>query len=547
MVENAARKTSARRTWPALAAVAQVTALLHVGPGGATAAADTARAPACTIGGTSGANTLVGGARRDVICGAAGDDVLRGRGGNDVLRGGPGDDRLRGGAGNDSLDGRDGSGFSDVLNCGPGTGDRAYADAGDTVRASCEIVVKAVNHPPTGVVLSPSSVPENQVAGTIVGSLSATDADAGDVHTFVLVPGAGAADNGSFSIAGSTLRTAAIFDFEVDASYSIRVRATDSAGKSYDKILTVSVTDVSENRAPTNITLSNASVLESQPVNTTVGTLTATDPDVLNTHVFSLVAGAGSTDNASFNISGTTLRTSAILDFEVKSSYSIRVRVTDQGGLTFERQFTIAVVNTSDPMIDITLSPPSVPENQPALTPVGTLSAIGGVVPGPDTFTLVAGAGDNNNGSFQISGSTLQTNAVFNFEAGSSYSIRVQATDGTYTFSKALTVTITNVNEVPTNLTLSSAFVDENLPVGTVVGLLTATDPDAGDTFTWALVAGALDTGNGSFQIVGNQLRTNAVFDFETQSSYTVRVRGTDAGGLWREETGTIVIGDVAG
>src|SRR3712207_7623981 len=45
-------------------------------------------------------------------------------------------------------------------------------------------------------------------------SLSATDADAGDTHTYALVAGAGATDNASFQIDGSTLETNAVFDLD---------------------------------------------------------------------------------------------------------------------------------------------------------------------------------------------------------------------------------------------------------------------------------------------------------------------------------------------
>jgi len=97
------------------------------------------------------------------------------------------------------------------------------------------------------------------------------------------------------------------------------------------------------NQAPTNIALSNTSIPENQPINTVVGTLSTTDPDAGNTFTYTLVAGTGSADNGSFNISGAQLRTSAVFDYEVKNSYNIRIRVTDQGGLTFEKAFVISV------------------------------------------------------------------------------------------------------------------------------------------------------------------------------------------------------------
>ncbi len=96
-------------------------------------------------------------------------------------------------------------------------------------------------------------------------------------------------------------------------------------------------------QAPNKISLSNTSIPENQPINTVVGTLSTTDPDAGNTFTYTLVAGTGSADNGSFNISGAQLRTSAVFDYEVKNSYNIRIRVTDQGGLTFEKAFVISV------------------------------------------------------------------------------------------------------------------------------------------------------------------------------------------------------------
>lgn len=102
------------------------------------------------------------------------------------------------------------------------------------------------------------------------------------------------------------------------------------------------------NHAPTNLTLSAASVNENEPVGTLVGVLSTTDQDSGNTFTYSLVSGAGSTDNASFSISGNQLRTAEEFDFETKASCSIRIRATDQGGLYFEKQFTITVTDVDE-------------------------------------------------------------------------------------------------------------------------------------------------------------------------------------------------------
>jgi hypothetical protein len=55
------------------------------------------------------------------------------------------------------------------------------------------------------------------------------------------------------------------------------------------------------------------------------------------------------TGSPTFNISGVSLRATNNLDFEAQNSYTVTVRVTDNGapGLTFEKVFTINVIDSS--------------------------------------------------------------------------------------------------------------------------------------------------------------------------------------------------------
>jgi hypothetical protein len=72
-------------------------------------------------------------------------------------------------------------------------------------------------------------------------------------------------------------------------------------------------------------------------------------------------------------------------------------------------------------------------------------------------------------------------------------------------------------------------------------------DPDTGDTHTYSLVTGDGDHDNAAFTISGDQLLTAEIFNYETKSSYTIRVRSTDSGtpGLYLEEVFIITILDV--
>ena len=100
-------------------------------------------------------------------------------------------------------------------------------------------------------------------------------------------------------------------------------------------------------------------------------------------------------------------------------------------------------------------------------------------------------------------------------------------------------------NSAPTNIFLSNSLAAENLPAGTMVGVFTTGDPDPSDTFTYSLVSGTGSQDNQFFSITNNTLYAATSFDFESKNSYSIRVRSTDGGGLFIENTFTITVIDV--
>ncbi|WP_266203368.1 Ig-like domain-containing protein [Pontibacter kalidii] len=115
----------------------------------------------------------------------------------------------------------------------------------DNIAASVTVVVGA-SRAATAIALSRSDMDENNEVGAEIGTLSASDPDQGDTHTFALVAGEGAADNASFTIEDSVLKAAVAFDYETRSSYSIRIRTTDSGGASFEAIHTITVNDVED-------------------------------------------------------------------------------------------------------------------------------------------------------------------------------------------------------------------------------------------------------------------------------------------------------------
>jgi VCBS repeat-containing protein len=194
----------------------------------------------------------------------------------------------------------------------------------------------------------------------------------------------------------------------------------------------------------------------------------------------------------------------------------------------------------------ITLDNSSVAENQPVNATVGAFSTTDPDTGNTFTYVLASGTGDTDNGCFNIAVTNLRTSASFDYETQNSYSIRVRSTDqGGLWVEKEFTVTATDINETPTDISLSSSTVAESQPVSTIVGAFSTADADTSDTFTYTLVSGNGSMDNSSFNINGSNLRTSAIFDYEAKSVYSIRVRSTDQGGLWVEREFTITVSPV--
>jgi ubiquitin len=108
-----------------------------------------------------------------------------------------------------------------------------------------------------------------------------------------------------------------------------------------------------------------------------------------------------------------------------------------------------------------------------------------------------------------------------------------------------LVVRLIVANTGPTDIVISTSTFAENIAAGSAVAMLSSADADSGDTHTYSLVDGVGDTDNSSFEISANQLQVKASPDYETKSSYAVRIRTTDVGGLTFDKSFTLSVSDV--
>ncbi|MEM9925859.1 MAG: Ig-like domain-containing protein [Cyanobacteria bacterium P01_D01_bin.50] len=166
-----------------------------------------------------------------------------------------------------------------------------------------------------------------------------------------------------------------------------------------------------------------------------------------------------------------------------------------------------------------------------------TVTQVNGIVANVDTeITLDSGAllTLNADGTFDYNPNGVTESDSF------TYTIE---DDNGETNTATVTVTINEVNDPPTDISLDSTSIDENVDDASLIGNLSTTDPDTDDTFSYTLVEGFGD--NDAFTIASNALIINDSPDFETKSSYSIRIKTTDSADNEFEKTFTINVSDV--
>ncbi|EAZ90955.1 beta strand repeat-containing protein [Crocosphaera chwakensis] len=299
-------------------------------------------------------------------------DDLRGFAGNDTLNGGEGNDALNGGDGNDRISGVNAGnalpGINEIDRLTGGIGADAFI-LGDIANPYYD----DDNNTTSGLTDYALITDLNVVEDTI--QLNGTTADYSLVDTTI----------GSISGTGIYLNKP---NGEPNELIALLQGIT---GLDINSNVFVFVDE--NNEAPTDISLSNNNVDENEPINTTVGTFTTTDPDTGETFTYSLVSGTGDTDNNLFTIDGNTLKTNSIFDFEAQNSYSIRVQTRDSANNTYSEAFTI---NINDLVDELIINLNETPQSKPLQT-YGDASVNNGNSLPQDTSQAVVTYLDNGN------------------------------------------------------------------------------------------------------------------------------------------------------
>lgn len=453
----------------------------------------------------------------------------------------------------------------------------------------------------------PLHIVEGMANGTVLGTATARDPDAGDTLAYSITGGTGA---GVFAINSATgvitLINTAVVDYETTPSYTLRIRVTDDGvGNLFDEeTITINVIDRPENTAPTINVQAPINIAENTANGTVIGTMTGSDAQG---HTITWSITGGNTDNIfAINTSTGAIRVNANanLNYEWDNSYTLTIQAQDNGfgNMTSTRNVVVNITNINEaPTFNI---PQSFMNENPYLrynpatgnfyqyvgTTVsnaaantaaaaallngvaGHLVTIGSAAEnayvralgagalwlgGTDSVTegewIWGGSGPESGQIFSI-GSVAQGAFYTNWLAGqpdngSNSDFLEMATGGQWTDvnggNRAYVIEWEGA-AVLAALGNGPFTLAENPTLNQSVGFVHARDADAGDTITYSITGG---TGAAHFAINGSTgeitVTNPSAVNYESVTSYTLDLRVEDAGGLFHTQSVTINITDV--
>jgi hypothetical protein len=276
--------------------------------------------------------------------------------------------------------------------------------------------------------------------GFELGIVTVTDPD-GDALLFsISSDSSGAfvidATSGMLSVIDSTL-----LDYEINKLLVIEISVSDGEFTVMAS-MTLLITDVEENTAPQMDSTMQFSIAENAAVGSLVEVISAIDKES-DTLQYSISSG---NDDLVFELDTLNgrlkVRNQELLNFEVKSSYDLKIAVND-GILVSESSVNISISDVNENPTAINLSASSISENVEAGR-IGDFTTEDPDAGESFSYTLLT-----QTDLFEIVEGTLRTKGPMDFEESSSYSLTVQSKDqGGLSIIESFLITISDVEEI---------------------------------------------------------------------------------------------------
>jgi hypothetical protein len=279
------------------------------------------------------------------------------------------------------------------------------------------------------------------------------------------------------------------------------------------------------------------SVYENTANATDIGTVSATDPNEGQTLTYSIVSGNTSSAFALDSATGElSVANSAILNYELVTSFPLVIKVQDDGEGTLESQATITVtilnVNEAPTIGNQTFS---VFENSMNGTVAGTVVATDPDAGQSKSFSILSG---NTSNAFAINASTgaisVATSSALDYAVNPSFSLRVKVQDpGVLSDTATITITVTqSINLAPEIANQNFSIIGLNIVNGLYLPKVVATDPNAGQTLAYRIVSGNTSSSFIIDPVKGVLMVNNATYiKSRTAKYFDLVIMATDSGG----------------
>ena len=407
------------------------------------------------------------------------------------------------------------------------------------------------------------SVPEHSVVSTPVGMVRATDADSGsngDVRYSI----SGGNSQGAFSI-DNKMGAITIYgdiDREQVEGFELTIRARDRGSPRLSSFarVNVTITDINDHPPVFNPDFYDVSLRENRQNGTIAFTVMAIDadkPETDNSRIeYNILQGNVGNAFSIDSDSGVVI-VSSVLNHESIPSYTLTIQAVDHGNPQMSANATAEVT-----VINVNEAPPSLSDDQSVdiqeNTPTGVVIASFSVNDPdfmPVSINILSG---NDEGKFEISNSgVISLVDMLDFETTQSYMLTIQASDGETTDEASLKVNVVDVNEYSPNFVGPTLFtVDEELPAGTLIGIVTATDGDGSApnneiTYVFSMhnnIQGYFILNNRTGEIItASVLDREMLIDIFPESSLSVLITARDGGSPPRQSSRlyTITLRDI--
>ncbi|WP_316861143.1 Ig-like domain-containing protein [uncultured Cohaesibacter sp.] len=352
---------------------------------------------------------------------------------------------------------------------------------GSTDTGTVTIVVTGTNDAPTAVDLSATSVDENDASGAVIGTVTTTDADTSDNHSYTVSDTRfEVVDDGSGNMV-LKLKDGVSLDHESEPTVTVSITTDDGHGGTHSESFTIDVTDLNE-----AVTAGDAAETTSENV-TLSSSVTATDLD--GDAISYSLDGQPTEGHVTFNADG-SYSFDPGTDFDdlaVDETRTVTFDFTadDGNGSTDTGTVTIVVTGTNDAPTAVDLSATSVDENDASGAVIGTVTTTDADTSDNHSYTVSDTrfeVVDDGSGNMVLK---LKDGVSLDHESEPTVTVSITTDDGHGgTHSESFTIDVTDLNEAVTAYGGTVTGSENTILTGNAY----ATDPD-GDSITFSLVS----------------------------------------------------------